>query len=270
MMNIFQAVLLGLLGGLGIWDSRMFGILMCDRPLVLGPLVGLILGDFTTGVIIGASLELVMMGVVGIGSATPPDTVSGTILATAFAITSGLDVSAAVALALPIATLGQLVGILDRTANAYFVSMADKAAERGDYKGIDRALWGGGILFFVSYFLLVFLGSLLGSAVIGTFVDMIPASVTNGLSVASGMLPALGIAILMNLLFDKKNVAFFFVGWVLTALMGVNTVGAAVLGTAVAYIIYQYTMQAKENAAAAQAAAGNLYDPLSDDLGGEL
>ena len=104
----------------------------------------------------------------------------------------------------------------------------------------------------------------------GTFVDMIPASVTYGLSVASGMLPALGIAILMNLLFDKKNVAFFFVGWVLTALMGVNTVGAAVLGTAVAYIIYQYTMQAKENAAAAQAAAGNLYDPLSDDLGGEL
>ena len=204
MMNIFQAVLLGLLGGLGIWDSRMFGILMCDRPLVLGPLVGLILGDFTTGIIIGASLELVMMGVVGIGSATPPDTVSGTILATAFAITSGLDVSAAVALALPIATLGQLVGILDRTANAYFVSMAD---------------------------LLVFLGSLLGSAVIGTFVDMIPASVTNGLRVASGMLPALGIAILMNLLFDKKNVAFFFVGWVLTALMGVNTVGAAVLGT---------------------------------------
>ena len=84
-MNIFQAVLLGLLGGLGIWDSRMFGILMCDRPLVLGPLVGLILGDFTTGIIIGASLELVMMGVVGIGSATPPDTVSGTILATAFA-----------------------------------------------------------------------------------------------------------------------------------------------------------------------------------------
>ena len=54
MMNIFQAVLLGLLGGLGIWDSRMFGILMCDRPLVLGPLVGLILGDFTTGIIIGA------------------------------------------------------------------------------------------------------------------------------------------------------------------------------------------------------------------------
>ena len=125
-MNIIQAVLLGLLAGLAIWDSRVGGILMIDRPLVLGPLVGLILGDFVTGIIVGGSLELVMMGVVGIGSATPPDTISGAILATAFAIVSKLDISAAVALALPIATLGQLIGILDRTLNSYFDRRAQK------------------------------------------------------------------------------------------------------------------------------------------------
>lgn len=111
-MSIVHALLLGLLGGIGIWDSRIGGMWMLDRPLVLGPIVGLILGDFKTGIIVGGSLELIMMGIVGIGSATPPDTVSGAILATAFAIVSKLDVSAAVALALPIATLGQLVGIL--------------------------------------------------------------------------------------------------------------------------------------------------------------
>ena len=266
-MSFIQAALLGLLAGIGIWDSRVFGIMMIDRPLVLGPLVGLILGDFTTGIVIGASLELVMMGVAGIGSATPPDTVSGTILATAFAIISGLDISAAVALALPIATLGQLVGILDRTLNAAFVRQADKAADRGDYSGVDRALWCGAGLFFVSYFVLVFAGSLLGSAVIGAFVDRIPQSVIKGLSIASGMLPALGIAILMQLLFDKKNAAFFFIGWALTALMGVNTVGAAVIGAAIAYTIYHYTMAAKEHAPAA-----SCTEPaeLSDDLGGEL
>lgn len=161
-MSIVQALLLGLLGGIGIWDSRVGGMWMIDRPLVLGPLVGLILGDFTTGIIVGGSLELIMMGVVGIGSATPPDTVSGAILATAFAIVSKLDVSAAVALALPIASLGQVVGILVRTANGFFIHMADKAAEEGDFGGIDRALWGGAFLFFIAYFLLVFLGAYLG------------------------------------------------------------------------------------------------------------
>lgn len=154
-MSIVQALLLGLLGGIGIWDSRVGGMWMIDRPLVLGPLVGLILGDFTTGIIVGGSLELIMMGVVGIGSATPPDTVSGAILATAFAIVSKLDVSAAVALALPIASLGQVVGILVRTANGFFIHMADKAAEEGDFGGIDRALWGGAFLFFIAYFLLL-------------------------------------------------------------------------------------------------------------------
>ncbi len=264
-MSVIQAVLLGLLGGLGIWDSRVMGMCMLDRPLFLGPVVGLILGDFQTGIIIGASLELVMMGVVGIGSATPPDTVSGSILATAFAIVSGLDVSAAVALALPIASLGQLVGILDRTLNGYFVHMADKSAENGDYKGIDRALWYGAGLFFISYFLLVFFGAILGSAVIGAFVDMIPQFVIDGFGVASGMLPALGIAILMQLLFDKKNVAFFFVGWVLSALLGVSTVGAAVIGTTIAYVMFQYGSKGKKAAEAAPAAV-----EMSDDLGGEL
>lgn len=239
---------------------------MIDRPLVLGPLVGLILGDFTTGIIVGGSLELIMMGVVGIGSATPPDTVSGTILATAFAIVSKLDVSAAVALALPIASLGQVVGILVRTANGFFVHMADKAAEEADFGGIDRALWGGAFLFFIAYFSLVFLGAYLGSSVISAFVKMIPKFVTNGLNAASGMLPALGIAILMQLLFDKKNAAFFFIGWALTALLSVNTVGTAVIGTAIAYTIYQYTISNRKN----NVAVAVETNELSDDLGGEL
>lgn len=265
-MSIVQALLLGLLGGIGIWDGRVGGMWMIDRPLVLGPLVGLILGDFTTGIIVGGSLELIMMGVVGIGSATPPDTVSGAILATAFAIVSKLDVSAAVALALPIASLGQVVGILVRTANGFFIHMADKAAEEADFGGIDRALWGGAFLFFIAYFLLVFLGAYLGSSIISTFVKMIPKFVTNGLNAASGMLPALGIAILMQLLFDKKNVAFFFIGWALTALLSVNTVGTAVIGTAIAYTIYQYTISNRKN----NVAVAVETDELSDDLGGEL
>lgn len=264
-MSVIQALILGILGGIGIWDSRVMGLCMMERPLFLGPVVGLILGDLQTGIIIGGALELVMMGVVGIGSATIPDTVSASILTTAFAISSGLDVSAALALALPIATLGQLVGVLVRTANGYFAHRADKAAERGDYKGIDRALWGGAGLFFIAYFLLVFLGALLGSAVIGAFVDKLPQSVIDGFSVASGMLPALGIAILMQLLFDKKNVAFFFVGWVLSALLGVNTVGAAVVGTTIAYVMFQYGRGGK-----AEAAPKETSIEMSDDLGGEL
>ncbi len=260
-MTLVQALLLGLLAGFVIWDGRVYGMWMLDRPLITGPLVGLILGDVEMGIIMGGSVELVLMGIVGVGAATPPDVVSGGILATAFAIASGLDTGTAVALALPIATLGQSVGILDRTINAIFVHNADKAAEKGDFKGVERALWSGAFLFFISSFLVVFIGYLLGSAVIASFIAWIPAKVLAGLKIASGMLPALGIAILMQLLLNKKNAAFLFIGWALTALIGVNTVGAAVIGATIAYVLYQ-NMLSKPLAVAVTA--------KSDDLGGEL
>ena len=65
-------------------------------------------------------------------------------------------------------------------------------------------LYGEAQFYFCKLFLISILGAFLGSSVIGAFVKMIPQFVTDGLNAASGMLPALGIAILMQLLFDKK------------------------------------------------------------------
>ena len=262
---VFKALLLGILAGFAIWDGRVFGQHMFDRPIVTGPIVGLLLGDVQTGIVMGAAVELVMMGIVGIGAATPPDVVSGGILATAFAIMSGLDMDAAVALSLPIATLAQSVGILDRTINNTFLHWADKAAEEGDYKGVAKAFWSGAWLFWFSSFLVVFLGVLLGSNTIAAFVDALPAFILNGLKIASGMLPALGIAILMQLIFDKTNAAYLFVGFILTALLGMSTVGVAIVGGVIAYTVYQSVTQRKKEQMALA-----LTQSMSDDLGGEL
>lgn len=264
---VLKALLLGILAGFGMWDGRVAGQTMFERPIVLGPIVGLILGDVPTGITMGASVELVMMGAVGIGAAVPPDVVCGGILSTAFAIMSGLDTGTAVALALPIATLGQLLGILDRTLNLGFCRIADKAAEDGDSRKVARALWGGAGLFWLTWFLVVFLGVLLGSQVISDFVDWLPDQLLHGFEVASGMLPALGIAILMNLLFDKANAAYLFVGFVLTALLGVSTTGVAIVGAIIAYVVYQTSVKHKAEMAGLTVSAQTAE---SDDLDGEL
>ena len=70
------------------------------RPLVLGPLAGCV---------IGATMELALMGAVGVGAALPPEVVSGGILGTAFAIAGHKDAGMAVALGLPIAMLVMLL-----------------------------------------------------------------------------------------------------------------------------------------------------------------
>lgn len=68
----------------------MFGTSLINRPIVLGAMTGLIMGNFTQGVIMGATLELAYVGAVSIGAYIPPDMTSGTILGTAFAIEAAI------------------------------------------------------------------------------------------------------------------------------------------------------------------------------------
>ena len=108
---IVQAILIGLIAAWGSLDYA-FGTLYTFRPIVLGPLVGLVLGDVKTGVEIGASLELLFMGAISVGAYIPPDVNIGGVLATAFAISMGKGVDAAVALAMPIAVISLGIGNL--------------------------------------------------------------------------------------------------------------------------------------------------------------
>ncbi len=48
----------------------LFGQCMIERPIVVGTVTGLFLGDLTTGIIIGGALEAIYMGAVNIGGAT--------------------------------------------------------------------------------------------------------------------------------------------------------------------------------------------------------
>ncbi len=70
---LIKAILLGLVGIVGVIDSRLIGRQNIGRPLILSTLAGLVLGDVRQGVILGASLELISMGFVAIGAAGPPN-----------------------------------------------------------------------------------------------------------------------------------------------------------------------------------------------------
>lgn len=108
---MLQGFLVALVATLIYMESRIGGQHMLDRPILIGPIVGLIMGDFTMGLIIGGNLELVWMGLVGIGTSTPPDVVVGSALATALAIKTGASYETTLALAIPIALLAQVGSI---------------------------------------------------------------------------------------------------------------------------------------------------------------
>ena len=112
------------------------------RPIIACPIIGLILGDVNTGLVIGGTYELMMVGNMPVGGAQPPNAVLGSIVAMIFAVKSGLPVDQALGLAVVFSVFGQYVVTFTFTFMSYIMAKADKAAENADPAGIT----GGNIL----------------------------------------------------------------------------------------------------------------------------
>lgn len=232
-----NAILIGLVAGIGILDERIFGATLFGRPIFLSIFVGLILGNLKQGIIIGAQLELVWMGIAGIGAATPPDYVTGGVIGTALAIMSGKGIGIALAIAVPVAVLAQSLGILVRVINLYFSHKADGYAEKANFKGVTLMLWIPAFLFFPSTFIPTFLAMLLGATKINIIVNAIPKLILDGLTVAGNLLPAVGFALLLDMLFSKKMMVFFFLGFLTASYFKVDITAVALIGTCIAIIL---------------------------------
>lgn len=105
---MIQSILLAIVAFFASIDEYTFGASMMGRPLFISPIVGLILGNVEAGITIGATLELMFMGSIMVGSATPPEVYASSVLGTAIAIKSGQGVGTAVALALPLSLFLQM------------------------------------------------------------------------------------------------------------------------------------------------------------------
>ena len=80
---LVKTLLIALVSFIGFLECGV-GNSMIQRPIVMGPLVGLVLGDVNAGLAVGATLELAFMGNVTIGAALPPEITAGGILGTLF------------------------------------------------------------------------------------------------------------------------------------------------------------------------------------------
>lgn len=133
-----KALLMFIVAFVGYMHSY-WGSTMHNRPLIVGTLVGLVLGDIQTGIIVGGALELAFLGAVPIGASNPPDMTSGAVIASSYTILTGADTGMAVAIAIPVAAL---VALFDNLQMMFLLTgaghMCDRAAEKGDAKKVER------------------------------------------------------------------------------------------------------------------------------------
>ena len=216
----------------------IFGQSMSDRPIVIGAFTGLLLNDVYQGLIIGAALEAVFMGSVNIGGQISADHSAATVFAVAFATNSALDPSAALAIATPI---GILMGFVTMAVNniflTVFTSLMDKWALEGNEKGLlvylNFGVWLVKNIFFAA---IVFAGVYVGYSAVDAFVNSIPEVIMTGLNVCGQLLPAVGLALLMKMIWTKEIAVYYLLGFILYIYIGLPIVAIAVLGIIIVVI----------------------------------
>lgn len=235
-----QAILIGLLYWVSV-NRIWYGFSQLIRqPLSLAAFIGLIYGDMPTALAAGATLQMIYMGAIAPGGNIPTDEALATCIAIPIAIQANVSIEMAVMIAVPVGLLGVLVENVRRTANTMFVHMADRYAEDANVVGIRRAAFLYPLLLALPLrFFPVFLANLFGADAVEAFMNAIPDWVTGGLSVAGGVLPALGFALTMVVIGKRNFIPFFILGFFIVAYTGISVVGVAIFGLCMALIFVQ-------------------------------
>lgn len=260
---MLQAILLGLVAFIAQSEYAL-GTSLLSRPIVTGLFTGIVLGDMKAGIIMGATLELAFIGSFSVGASIPPDVVTGGILGVAFAITAGAGTETALLLGLPIATLtlilknvylGLFIPIMNQKADSYALD--------GDYKGVERMHLISGFGLSLMLALIVTISYMVGSGTIGNLLGMIPEFVQNGLAVATGLIPALGFAMLARLLINREVAPYFFLGFAVAAYLQIPVTGIAIFGAIVAVVVVNLR-NVRGKAQGTQTTSGEVIDDDED------
>lgn len=246
-MKLLLALIAGLLYSYGhSWLFYCFCEGFSWLPLMHGIVYGLITGDLTTGIIIGASISTLYISLVAAGGNTPADAVAAGAIAIPIALMAKMDVASAVALGMTVAIIGNFLQPIQYNINSIWVHRADRYAEEGNTKGIRRQVVWCVLSNAALRFPIAFCTVYFGTSVVDTVMNALPTWITHGLETAGGMLPALGIAMTLHIINKEKYFPFFILGYFLVVLSGLSILSAAVIGISAAVIITVVKAEMKE------------------------
>lgn len=235
------------------------------RPLIACTLIGLVLGDVKTGVIVGGSLELLALGWMNIGAALAPDAALASVISTILVIVGGQDIATGIAVAIPLAAAGQVLTYVVRAITVGFQHAADKSVLDGNLNRLDWIHFGALMLQAMRIAIPALIVALTaGTDVVQTMLNAIPEVVTTGLKIAGGFIAVVGYAMVINMMRAGHLMPFFYAGFVIAAFTDFNLVALGVLGTIMAVLYIQ--IHPKHNKSQQVVVAANQDNDLDNRL----
>ena len=221
------------MGGLGGWYTL-------GRPLVSGLVIGIIMGDVSTGIILGGAIQMLYIGLVTPGGAMPADVNFASWIGIPLAMAAGAGKEYALALAVPLSTLGLMAVYGLCAINLFFVHKQDAYIENGELDKAARIPIVGQITNIVLRFVPIFVINYFGAGLVTQLVELMPVQVTDVLQIFANMLPLVGFMLLMRTLVKKDmDLIYFVLGFVMVAVGRLGMIPIVIVALAIAYIKYQ-------------------------------
>lgn len=236
-------ILMAVVMGLMYWVARgmiggYFAFFFIASPIVVGVVAGLIYGDLKQGLIVGGGIAAAFAGIIAPGGNLPTDSALAATTVIPIALATGLSAEQAIAFAVPMGLVGSFVTNLRKMINVVFVHRADKCAENGDSAGLMRcAVIYPPIIELPLLFLPVFLVVMFGQDAMLAFMNSVPTWVMHGLEVAGGVMPAIGFALIMNMIGKPKMIPYTIIGFILVKAMGLNNITAGLMAGCAAFLV---------------------------------
>ncbi|MCW2258334.1 mannose/fructose/N-acetylgalactosamine-specific phosphotransferase system component IIC [Providencia alcalifaciens] len=207
-------------------------------PIISGFLVAIALGDPIEGMKAAAYINLAYLGWMTVGGTMPGNLPVASVFGTAMTILSGAEPSTAVVFAVPFSLLGILTFQAAMSINALWVHKAETMLNNGNITGMRIMNYVPS--FFVALILVgipAFCMVYLGADFMKRMLSQIPKSLVEAFQVIGGIMPALGIAMLVSFLGKKHLMPFFFLGFFLVAFLKIDIMGIAVFAIIAAVIM---------------------------------
>lgn len=245
-MELYQAILIALCGYLVAecvpWLMGNFGgYYVLSKPLASGLIVGLILGDVKTGIIVGAAVQTVYLATMSVGGSIQTDIAVVAYPAVALGVVAGGNPNVAITLATTLGILGILVWNGMMFINVFWGNLAEKAAERADYRGIVLAHVGGTqITTFLLRFVPAFIVLYFGADYVSQISTYAPEWLMHALEVVGGVLPAVGITMITSLLVKNMSYwVYFMIGFIAIVYFELSLIAVAIIAVIIAVISYK-------------------------------
>ncbi len=238
MPQVIQNSLIILLAGWMAIDNGSGGQILNYWPVTIGFVMGLITGDMQSAMVIAGTLQLMSLGVAALDGASVPEYGLATIVAIYIASQTGAKPGTAIAVGLPVGMLTLQLDVIVKIVNNYFSVLSQKFLHAKRFKAMQMSYLASIFVWTLKYVIPVSVVVLFGAPVVKSILDVIPKWFTDGLTIAGGMLPVVGVGMLMHFMPAIKYLSFIILGFVLSAYLEVPILGIALLGVAAAYGLY--------------------------------